>query len=815
MLAYSANACVEPYENIYINSDTILCSGTYYLNDVDMNGVIIINASNIVLDCNGSTINGNRTGGSAGISNGYLNLASGSITDGNDNITVKNCIIEDYFIGLFWIRADNGLISNNTAYNNIRTGIELDYSNNNTLINNDVIYTHGSASFDGHTFGTFAGIEVRYSNYTELIGNNVENNEHGIFVGQNSEYAIIINNSASNNEHGIAVLLFNNALLMNNTASYNYNTGFAIIESNYIDLYGNEALNNIINFGVQANHSKLRENRVSGGYAGIGLISGTRNTSLVGEALKNISISVNLTHNPHPPEFCYNITLANNTVSAISIIPGYFPSGFGIGAEECKQIEFEENSVDDNSFGGIVLLDSLETNVNNNHISDNTGYGIYLEYSYNISIKSNEINENVNDGIKVYSSNHEDIRLNSIGLNKKGVYIINSSGWDIINNTLFNNTEGNIIIDPSDNFRVEENIITNSTDGINLIEVSNTNLSGNIIEFNNVGARIEDSSNFNIINNIFRNNTETNIIIDPSSNFNLIDNIISFSNYGLKIIESIGGFLLRNIFEGNNYAIFLDSSDISTNDSEISGSVYYDILMEDSNNTLTNTTFDSEKTNLTGPSLMPVKWFLDIHTIDSNENVIENANVVGYDNNNDLVFNLSTDSNGYITTQELKEYEQNSTDKILYSPYIIHIEKEGYFKEIEVLDLNENMDIKVILDSEATSSNINIDPDMLNINSKGKFIKVFIETPGYNVSNIDINTVMMNNTISAINDTKYGFVTSPTIEDRDEDGLLEFMAVFYREEVETILFVGENILGIAGKVDGVDFEGSDTIIVIG
>lgn len=36
--------CTTPSEDLYINSDTILCSNTYYLNDTNTNGVIIINS---------------------------------------------------------------------------------------------------------------------------------------------------------------------------------------------------------------------------------------------------------------------------------------------------------------------------------------------------------------------------------------------------------------------------------------------------------------------------------------------------------------------------------------------------------------------------------------------------------------------------------------------------------------------------------------------------------------------------------------------------------------------------------------------------
>jgi hypothetical protein len=108
---------------------------------------------------------------------------------------------------------------------------------------------------------------------------------------------------------------------------------------------------------------------------------------------------------------------------------------------------------------------------------------------------------------------------------------------------------------------------------------------------------------------------------------------------------------------------------------------------------------------------------------------------------------------------------------------------------------------------------VDIDPDNINFKSKGNFIKAFIEVPGYNVSNIDINTVKINETISAINDTKYGFVKDPKIEDRDEDGLLEYMAVFDRGLVKSIVQEGDNILTVTGDIENTNFRGSDMVYV--
>jgi parallel beta-helix repeat protein len=832
-----AQRCVEPYENIYINSDTVLCRGTYNLNDEDNNGVIIINASNIVLDCNETILNGNRTALSSGISNGFINYTSGSkITNGYDDVIVKNCKIQNYFIGIYWVNASNGLVDNNTIDNSIRAGITSDYSTNNVFSKNKILNTYGSVSFGNTNMWNFAGLEIRHSDYISINDNIAKNNhEHGIFVGM-SENIHLTNNTANDNENGIVVFLVNQTDLINNRANNNIYSGLVIQECNFVNLDNNEAMNSLVGIAVQANHSRLARNCVSSNYAGIGLTSGTSNTSLVGNIMKNITKSLNITHNPHVPKFCYNLTLIENSANLTNVLTGYYPSGYGIGLEECKNIIVSNNKADHNeltgigliqsednlisnnfisnneNYGGILLSLSNNNNVNGNNVTENI-YGIYSDYSNYNDLKSNELSRNTYDGVIIDGSNSVDVILNNVSFNHVGIRVTDSSNFNIINNTLSDNEQADIIVDPSNNFQIIENEISSSSYGIEVIETTNSNISKNIIELNNVGARITDSSNFDIINNTFKNNSQANIIIDPSNNFRLIDNLIFLSDFGLKIIDSVGGILLRNLFKHNNYSIKLESSVVITNDSVIEDSVFYDILLENSNNTFTNTTYDSQKVNITGTSILPVIWYLDIRILDQNENPIEDASVIGYDNNNTEVFSLTSDSNGYIPTQELIEYIQNSNERILYSPYIVQVEKEDYIIDIEVFNLTENMILNITLLSSTTSSDVDIDPDNINFKSKGNFIKAFIEVPGYNVSNIDINTVKINETISAINDTKYGFVKDPKIEDRDEDGLLEYMAVFDRGLVKSIVQEGDNILTVTGDIENTNFRGSDMVYV--
>lgn len=104
---------------------------------------------------------------------------------------------------------------------------------------------------------------------------------------------------------------------------------------------------------------------------------------------------------------------------------------------------------------------------------------------------------------------------------------------------------------------------------------------------------------------------------------------------------------------------------------------------------------------------------------------------------------------------------------------------------------------------------IDIDPDTLNLQSKGRWITAYIELPDeYDVSNIDVSTILLANTVSAeANPTEIG--------DYNEDGIPDLMVKFDRSAVQDILEVGDEVeITVTGEVAGTPFEGSDTIRVI-
>lgn len=113
-------------------------------------------------------------------------------------------------------------------------------------------------------------------------------------------------------------------------------------------------------------------------------------------------------------------------------------------------------------------------------------------------------------------------------------------------------------------------------------------------------------------------------------------------------------------------------------------------------------------------------------------------------------------------------------------------------------------------DEYCVSATIDVDPDTLNLKSKGKFVTVHIELPtGYDVEDIDVSTVMLNDTVNA--------EPKPTeIADYDSNGVPKLMVKFDRAAVQETLEVGDEVeITITGEVNGILFKGSDTIRVIG
>jgi len=159
--------------------------------------------------------------------------------------------------------------------------------------------------------------------------------------------------------------------------------------------------------------------------------------------------------------------------------------------------------------------------------------------------------------------------------------------------------------------------------------------------------------------------------------------------------------------------------------------------------------------------------------------------------------------------QTLLEFDKTLTKlRTWVFPNVVPIEHEtrgGYFSNLVIV------------------SRIDIDPNSLNLGSKGQWITAYIQLPEcYNAEDIDASTILLNETIQPVLDPKYDFVTNSSeyLIDHDGDGILERMVKFDRAEVE--LFIRSQGIGwgkvqltvTGGLVDGTSFEGTDIIFVV-
>jgi len=112
------------------------------------------------------------------------------------------------------------------------------------------------------------------------------------------------------------------------------------------------------------------------------------------------------------------------------------------------------------------------------------------------------------------------------------------------------------------------------------------------------------------------------------------------------------------------------------------------------------------------------------------------------------------------------------------------------------------------IEAEYILATVDIDPNSLNLRSRGKWITCYIELPnGYDVNDIDVTTVLFNDSLHA-EPRPYG------VGDYDDDGVADLMVKFNRAEAGNLLAPGDSVeMRVSGEITGEMFAGTDTIRV--
>ena len=377
------NSCQDCTNALNDNS----CSNVLLIQDIlDYSGKCINDPSNFnnkIFDCKGHTIDGDDSSNDYGI---YLYNKSNNL--------IRNCIITDFYGGIYLAHSTHNTLVNNTANSNSYYGIHLyKYSNDNVVENN-------TATENG-----LAGIRLEKSDNNNVSNNYCALNKDydGIYMTDSSNNKIISNTLTMNDDSGLWILscsdnyIFNNTITLNGMINNSSSpTGYGMFMRTSIN---NTIENNIfcdnLNFDIYSDDDSNKNNIKrdnwcdnTSNYADEGKSSGcTYNCPVICTCESCKECNKRLTRN------CPIVTLIAN-ITNYDRLGGTCinnPENFNNKIFDCNgnTIDGDDMEMD---YG--IYLNNKQNNTIRNCIVTDFKYGIYVENSLNFSVVNSTINSN-------------------------------------------------------------------------------------------------------------------------------------------------------------------------------------------------------------------------------------------------------------------------------------------------------------------------------------------------------------------------------------------------------------------------------------
>ena len=444
---------------IYIMADGIISPSTANITTLDnitytFTGnnylPIVVNRSNIIINGNGHTLQGNGS---------YLTF--GFSLSAVSNVTIKNTTITNSYYGIYLDSSSGNVLSDNNITANSWAGVDLfNFCDNNTLSDNSI------------TANAPYGINLEGSaDNNTLIGNNITaNSGEGIYLAFSSGNVLSGNTVTANSGVGIELdaISENNTLVDNNVTANSYGVELDYSSGNVLS--GNLMTSNTYNFGV-----------VGGALSDF--VNNVDTSNLVdGKPVYYLMNKSDITISPEVyPEVGYLglVNCENVTVQGLTLTH----NDIGLLLAFTNSSRITDNNITANSFG-IYLDFSINNTLIGNNITGNS-YGVWLDYSDNNTLFGNNLTKDGN-GVVLASSSWVSISANNITDDGLGVLLASSPNNDVFGNNITANSGWGILIEPysDNNTLAANNIAANSGDGVDLTYGSGDVLSGNNVTAN-------------------------------------------------------------------------------------------------------------------------------------------------------------------------------------------------------------------------------------------------------------------------------------------------------------------------------------------
>lgn len=499
-----------------------------------------VNFTNKIFDCENYLIEGDNTGSDYGI---YL--------DGKNSNIINKCNISKFNRGIMILNSFNNSILNSNLSFNLDEGIYLFSSYDNVLINNTISFHNDSGD---------SGIRLDFSENNNVLNNNVTKNYYGVYLSSSSFYNNFTTNMIDNNFDGVNILsgcsnnnfvnnlIYNNSnigfyssssniSIINNNVSLNNGGGLYLTESNYNNISENSITSNGENgIWLKGNNNNLTYNNVNyNAWSGIYLHVASTNNSFYFNIVCNNSFLIDfyydINNNGINNSGYENSCLTSQNWSDLGVFKNceYLCDLMSCKCVSCPDCEEKLNNIQCRK---VILINNInfsnEICINGNdlpyfrekifdcdnyEISANTSnlsrIGIYLYYNYENHISNCRISNFVN-GIKLRYSDNNIIDKCYLYNNSIGIYVSKSDNLHILNSSISNNSGDGIFVCDS-NYLLVSNCLVYENDGIGIDFISSDSsiISGNKIIRNNGGVYMfSETMNMKLNQNILCRNVE-------------------------------------------------------------------------------------------------------------------------------------------------------------------------------------------------------------------------------------------------------------------------------------------------------------------
>ena len=439
----------QSFETIVINADgsvegteKLQRDGNIYTFTSNIEGSIVIEGSNVVLDGAGFTLEGEITinGNNAETKNLKINASGNAIEIFGSGCKILNNEIQAERKGIRIRYSNSNVIAGNKINAKIEAGIAFESCSYNEVIENSIASSimMGGVDLYNSDYNTFSRNTIHFvslygSSYNTFDGNNLP---QGITIRKKSNYNKITGNN---------IIDFNELNETNFLSSGSIN--LESCEGNVI------SSNTIVNSGGifldTSSNNVLRNNAVSG--TGIGF-------EVSGSPQPKLSSFINDIYDSNTINGKKIYYLINKT--DLSINPSTYPNIGYLALVNCTRMIIENTHFNTQ---GILLAWTTDSQITNNDISNNYSDGVILNYASNNKITKNNINENSGAGISLSYSDQNLVSGNHIARNQIGIYLLLSADNNTITENSIADQDIGISFHTSDGNLIYHNNFVNNT----------------------------------------------------------------------------------------------------------------------------------------------------------------------------------------------------------------------------------------------------------------------------------------------------------------------------------------------------------------